>query len=129
MSDRVRIIEHGIVLLDFSGITEPDKELHRSAEAKKLIASQPLGRALVLTDVTGSNFTQRAIDSLKDLVQHNKPYVKASALVGLSALTRVVFRAVVTLTRRDIKVFDSRAEAIRYLLSKRAPEPVLPVSD
>ena len=128
MSERVRIVEHGIVLLDFSGIAQPDKELHHSAEAKRVIASQPRGQALVLTDVTGSNFSQAAIESLKDLVQHNKPYVKASALVGLSALTRVVFRALVALTRRDIRVFESRAQAIAYLLSKRAA-PVLPVGD
>jgi hypothetical protein len=126
VSDRVRTIEHGIILLDFSGISDPDRELHRSGEAKKLISSQPRGQALVLTDVTGSNFSQRSIDSLKDLVQHNKPYVKASALVGLSALTRVVFRAVMALTGRDIRVFETREQAIAYLLSKRN-EPVLPL--
>jgi hypothetical protein len=128
MSERVRLIEHGVVLLDFSNIKEPDKELHHSAAAKKLISSHPRGQALVLTDVTGSNFSQASVESLKDLVNHNKPYVKASALVGLSALTRVVFRAVMALTRRDIRVFESRKEAIAFLLSKRA-EPFLPVSD
>jgi hypothetical protein len=127
VSDRVRLIEHGIVLLDFSGISEPEKELHRSAEAKRLIASQPRGQALVLTDVTGSNFSQRTIESLRDLVQHNKPYVKASALVGLSALTRIVFRAIVTLTGRDIRVFESRAQAIAYLLSRRVEPAPLPL--
>jgi hypothetical protein len=128
MSDnRIRIIEHGIVLLDFSNVKEPDAELHRSAEAKAIIASQPRGQARVLTDVTGSNFNQRSIESLKDLVQHNRPYVKASALVGLSALTRVIFRAVLTLTGRDIRVFETRKEAIAYLLSKRL-EPAPPTS-
>jgi hypothetical protein len=128
MSERVRLIEHGIVLLDFSNIKEPDKELHHSAAAKTLISSLPRGQALVLTDVTGSNFSQASVESLKDLVRHNKPYVKASALVGLSALSRVVFRALVALTRRDIRVFETRKEAIAFLLSKRA-EPVLSVSD
>ena len=128
MINRVRIVEHGIVLLDFSGIAEPDKELHHSAEAKRIIATQARGQALVLTDVTGSTFSQAAIESLKDLVQHNKPYVRASALVGLSALTRVVFRAVMALTRRDIRVFESRSAAIAYLLSKRV-EPALPLGD
>jgi hypothetical protein len=128
MTDRVRLIEHGIVLLDFSNIKEPDKELHNSAVAKALISSQGRGQALVLTDVTGSNFSQASVESLKDLVQHNKPYVKASALVGLSALTRVVFRAVMALTRRDIRVFESRKEAIAFLLSK-GTEPTLTISD
>jgi hypothetical protein len=125
MNERVRMIEHGIVMLDFSNISEPDKELHHSGIAKTLIASQPKGQALVLTDVTGSNFSQQSLDRLKDLMQHNRPYVKASALVGLSALTRVVFRAVMALTRRDIRVFESRKEAIAYLLSKRL-EPATP---
>ena len=119
MSDRVRVIEHGIILLDFSNIPDPDKELHHSAVAKKLISSQPRGQVLVLTDVTGSNFSQKSLESLKDLMQHNRPYVKASALVGLSPLTRVVFRAVMALTGRDIRVFESRKEAIAYLLSRR----------
>jgi len=127
MSDRIRVIEHGIVLLDFSNIKEPDSELHRSAEAKAIIASHAKASALVLTDVTGSNFSQRSIESLKDLVQHNRPYVKASALVGLSALTRVVFRAVMAVTRRDIRVFENRKDAIAYLLSKRLG-PATPTS-
>ena len=41
-------------------------------------------------------------------MEANRPYVKASALVGLSALTRVVFRALMALTRRDIKAFETR---------------------
>ena len=54
--------------------------------------------------------------------------MKASALVGLSALTRVVFCALITLTRREIRVFESRKEAVAYLLSKRV-EPVVPIGD
>src|SRR5262249_58694715 len=105
VSNRVRVIEQGIVLIDLSGIQEPDKELHHSEFARRLIATYPLGSALVLTDVTGSKISEAAVDALKKLAAHNKPFVKASALVGLSALTRVVFRAVVSGTRRDIRPF------------------------
>jgi hypothetical protein len=123
VSERIRVIEHGIVLLDFSGIRDPDNNLHLSAEARRLVAAQGLGSALVLTDVTGSAFTEAAVNSLKELAQHNKPYVRASALIGLSALTRIVFRAVIALTGRDIRVCGARSEAITYLLARAATSP------
>ena len=127
MTERIRIIEHGIVLLDLSNIREPQKEAHLADAARKLIARQAVGEALVLTDITGSNFSDAAVDALTKLAERNRPFVKASALVGLSPLTRVIFRAVVALTRRDIRAFGTREEAIEYLLSHRAEDvPPLP---
>jgi hypothetical protein len=111
------------VLLDFSGVTDPEAERHRAEEARKLVATHPPGEALVLTDVTGSTFDHRTIEDLRKLVEANRPYVKASALVGLSALTRVIFRALMALTRRDIKTFETRAQAIEYLASRRVSAP------
>jgi hypothetical protein len=130
MTARVRIIEHGIVLLDFTNIREPDKELHHAEPARKLISNQGPGQALVLTDVSGSSFTEAAIDALKKLVTQNRPYVRASALVGLSPLTRIVFRGVIALTRRDIRPFATREQAVAYLLSRRQADvpPLIPVS-
>ncbi len=131
MSDRVRVIEEGIVLIDLSGISKPDKELHLPELARRLIASYPLRSALVLTDVTGSKISEAAVEALKKLAMHNKPFVKASALLGLSPLTRVVFRAIIALTRRDIRPFATRDEAMAYLLSRREDEvpPLIPASE
>jgi len=127
VTERIRIIDHGIVLLDLSSIREPQKEAHLTDAARKLIARQPVGEALVLTDITGSTFSDAAVDALTKLAERNRPFVKASALVGLSPLTRVIFRAVVALTRRDIRAFATREEAIVYLLSHRAEDvPPLP---
>jgi len=120
VSERIRIIDDGIVLLDFSGIRDPDNQLHLGDEARKLVAAQGRGNALVLTDVSDSAFTENAVNSLRDLARDNKPYVLASALGGLSALTRVVFRAVISLTGREIRVLGSRPEAVTWLLSRRA---------
>jgi hypothetical protein len=130
VSERVRIIEQGIILIDLSGIAEPDKELHHSEFARRLVAKQPLGQALVLTDVTGSKASEAAIDALKKMAAANKPFVKASALVGLSPITRLIFRAVIALTRRDIRPFANRSEAIAFLLSQKGADvpPLIPTS-
>ena len=123
MSERVRIIEHGIVLQDFSQVTEPRLALPLIAEASRFMESQPQGEVLVLTDVQGSSFNEEVIAAMKGLAEHHKPWVRASALVGLTALMRVIYRAVVALTRREIHVCETRAEAIAWLLSKRVSAP------
>ncbi len=123
MSEKIRRIEGGIVLLDFSDRTEPEPDPVLLEEAHRLIASHAPQEALVLTDVTNSAFNTTTIDMLRAFVTRNKPYVRASALVGLSAITRIIFRAVTTLTGRDIRPFETRKEAIAYLLTRRLAVP------
>ena len=59
------------------------------------------------------------VDAIKELAEHHKPWVKASALMGLTPLMRIIYRAVVALTRREIRVCETRDEAVAYLLGKR----------
>ena len=120
MNDKIRKIEHGIVFLDFSNRTEPEPDVAMLEEAHRLIASHRPGEALVLTDVSNSVFNTTTIEVLREFVNRNRPHVRASALVGLSAITRIIFRAVTTLTGRDIRAFETRPEAISYLLARRA---------
>ncbi len=120
MSDRVRLIEHGILLQDFSGFTEPGEGFDHIAEAREFMEKQRPGDTLVLTDVTGSSFNQEVIDAMKSLAEHHKPWVLASALVGLTPIMRIIYRAVVALTRREIFVCETREEGIAYLLAKRS---------
>ena len=119
MSDRVRPIEHGIVLQDFSGVTDPREALGYIEEARRFMEGQRLGEMLLLTDVSGSTFNQEVIEAMKALAEHHKPWVLASALVGLTPLMRIVYRAVVARTRRDIRVCDTRGDAVAYLLTRR----------
>jgi hypothetical protein len=118
MSDRVRQIEHGIVLLDLSGVENPDLAVPYVAEARRLIDSQRKGEVLILTDVSNSNFNQAIIDAIRKFAQENKPWAKASAIVGLSPLMRVIYRAVVAFTGREIRVCSTRQEALSYLSAK-----------
>ncbi len=122
MSDRVRVIEHGIVLQDFS-YAEPIEARAAIAEARAFMETQPRGSVLLLTDVSGSSFDQGVVDAIRELAAHHKPWVKASALVGLTPLMRVLYRAIVALTGRDIRVFETRAEAIGHLVSRAISGP------
>jgi hypothetical protein len=115
---RVRFIEHRgvqLLLLDFSNVSDTITALAAIEEARVEVRRQPPGSLLTLTDVRGSRFDKRIVDSIRELAAHNKPYVKAAAVVGLSGLTRVVYTALIRLTGRNIAAFDTLEEGQDYL--------------
>ncbi|UCG78126.1 MAG: hypothetical protein JSV21_11320 [Nitrospirota bacterium] len=115
---RVRFTEHNgkpILLLDFSHC-EPKEVLQTIEEAKPIISSRPENSLLVLTDVTNAHFNGEVSDALKHFTSHNKPYIKASAVIGITGLKQVIYQAVLLFSKRVIKSFDD-AEAAKDWLS------------
>lgn len=54
----------------------------------------------------------------QDFVKGNKPYVKASAVVGLSGLQQIVYNGIMKITGREIKSFSTLAEAKDWLAAR-----------
>lgn len=120
-SDRIRWVEHKgkrILLHDFSHITNPFDVLPAVEASRAIVAVQPKGSLLTLTDVTGSRFNKEIVDALKGLANHNKPFVKAGAVVGLSGLQRVVYVAITQFTGRRLPTFDTAEQAMDWLVEQ-----------
>ncbi|HWO88813.1 MAG TPA: hypothetical protein VNL98_06660 [Gemmatimonadales bacterium] len=120
-SDRIRWIEHKgkrILLHDFSHITNPFDVLPAVEASRAIVAVQPKGSLLALTDVTGSRFNKEIVDALKSLANHNKPFVKAGAVVGLSGLQRVVYVAITQFTGRRLPTFETAEQAMDWLVEQ-----------
>ncbi|MEJ2679496.1 MAG: hypothetical protein P8174_10535, partial [Gemmatimonadota bacterium] len=118
---RTRFIVHNdvpILLLDYSNITDPETALAEIASSRRIIAQQPEGSVRTLTFVEGAQYNTHVVQALKDLTTHNKPYVKAAAVVGLNALHRIIYRAVITFSRRDIQVFSDLETAKNWLAAR-----------
>jgi hypothetical protein len=119
---RVRFIEHKgkrIVLLDFTGITDPEQGLAAVAEASRFIATQPVGGdTRTLTDVTDTRYDRRIIDAFKNMTAGNLPIVRAAAIVSGSALHRAAIGMIALFSQRRLMVFDSRAEALDWLAAQ-----------
>src|SRR5919204_2772394 len=116
--ERVRIVTHRgtrIVFQDFSNVLSPEEGMRAIEEARAFMEQQPKG-VLLLTDVTGSTFDQRVVDAMEQLAAHHKPFVAASAIVGLSPIQRVVYAAVVKITGRVVRPFTSIDEAKDWLV-------------
>lgn len=117
-SERVRFLQHrgrSILLIDFSHLEETDDIVAVARAAKEVVAKQPPASLRTLSNVRGARYSPPVMDAIKDLAAHNRPYVKAAAVVGMENLHRILFRAVLIFTRRNMEAFDSLEEAKDWL--------------
>lgn len=118
--ERVRFIEHKgkqILHLDFAR-TGSDQILRIIEEAKRVISDQPARSLRTLTDVTDLKFNSAASDAMKEFASHNKPYVTAAAVVGVTGLKQIIYNAVVKFTGRNLVLFDTHGEAKDWLAAQ-----------
>ncbi len=105
-----------VLLFDFAGFTVAADSLPYIRQAQDLVAQQPPNSLYCVVDVTGSKFNGDVVDALKELARHNRPYVIASALVGVSGLQRIILDSVLAFTgRENLKSFPTRAAGLAWL--------------
>jgi hypothetical protein len=116
-NDRCRFVIHKgkqIYLIDIEGLT-PDQVLQQIPVAARDIRAQPPSSVKTLVHVKGVKLEERMNTELKELAAGNKPYVKLSAISGLSPLQRVVLNTVKIVTRREFHLFDEKQKALDFL--------------
>jgi hypothetical protein len=117
--DRVQFITHQgkeILYLNFSQCTT-DETLEIIEASKKAIVTRPEHSVLTLTDVTNARFDDRVTDEMKKFTAHNKPYVKAGAVVGVVGLKKILFEAVLMFSKRKLHIFDTLDQAKDWLVT------------
>jgi hypothetical protein len=115
--ERVKFIKHEekeILFLDFSN-TRTDEVLKIIEDAKRVISAKPMNSLLTLTDVTNARFNDEVGDGMKQFSAHNRPYVKAAAVVGITGLKKIIFGAVMAFSKRNIESFEDVEQAKRWL--------------
>ncbi len=106
-----------IVVFDCMGKT-PEEAQKVLSEGKIFVATKPLSSLLLMTVVTDLRFNTALSDAFKDFAAHNKPYVKASALVGISGLQKIIYSTIMTFTGRNIPIFNTKEEAMAWLIKQ-----------
>jgi hypothetical protein len=81
------------------------------------IAQEPFGSVRLATVVAGARYGRGAAENIKAYSAAIKPYLKASAVVGLSPLQQVIFWAVKPFAHRTITSFATLDEAREWLAS------------
>lgn len=83
MANRVEFVQingREVLSIDFSNCTS-EECIAVIEQAKNLIRTRPLGTVRTLTNVENAHYNPEATRALKEYVAHNKPYVKAGAVV------------------------------------------------
>ncbi|MBU0992957.1 MAG: hypothetical protein KJ737_10735 [Proteobacteria bacterium] len=97
-----------IFFADYSSYkNREDKEniLETLNETMAIMKQQPQNSALMLTDVTNIFLEKDLSDQFTEMVEHNKPYVKKSAVIGVSGFKKSIHNIMMALTGRQIKIF------------------------
>lgn len=120
---RSRFLEHDgqrIILFDFSGIVDAEEGLAEIEKATQFMAQQPCdGSHFSLTDVTRTRYDRRIVEACKAFSIHNRPYVKAAAVVSDSAIHRAAISMIAIVARRKLPVFETREEALGWLATQQ----------
>ena len=117
---RIRFIEHKgkrILLADISHCSPREVET-MSRLVPSYVTSEPLGSVLLLADFTGAQFDRIAIDRLKEATVFDRPHLKRSAWVGVHTLPSVFFEHIKSFSRRELPTFNSREEALEWLVKE-----------
>jgi len=111
-----QIIHNGktIYYMDFSNVALASEIRNIINESIAYIRSQPLESVLSLSNITNMSFSNEIKDLFNDFIEGNKPFIKASALIGLNGL-QFIFIGLLKITHRNIKPFSSEMEAKNWL--------------
>jgi hypothetical protein len=116
---RVASIKHSdkeILFLDFSNC-RPDDVFPIIDEAKKAICTRPENSVFTLTNVTNMRFDDRVSERMKEFTIHNKPYVRAAAVVGVEGVKKIILSAVMLFSKRKFHSFYDLESAKNWLVT------------
>ncbi|MFZ1976708.1 MAG: STAS/SEC14 domain-containing protein [Bacteroidota bacterium] len=109
-----------IFCMDISGLQSKDiQEFYKHVNhAEEMIRKHPPKSLLVITEVTNTGFDTAVAGIIKDYAQHNTPYVKASAVVGIVGWSKIILTAIKTATGRDFYLADTMEDAKEWLVKQ-----------
>ncbi len=112
-----------MILLDFEGITDPAMGFAAADEARAFIAKLPPdGSHLTLTDLRATRYDRDVATKFRELTAHNRPFVRAAAVVSDSPIQRAAIAMIALATRRKLGVFETRQQALDYLRTHAAAQ-------
>ena len=118
---RIQFLEQDgkqILLLDATNMPPGDKFKQFIDDAKHVIHMQQKNSMRTLFDATNAYFDKETVDILKDFTASNRPYVKASAVVGITGLKKMMLELVSKFSNRTFKQCETREEAVAWLVKQ-----------
>ncbi len=104
-----------ILCCDYAGLADPAEAVDAFDQVRRAVAGEPPGTVLTLSDVRASRLDRSMQRKLMELTLHNREFVRAAAVVGLSPLQRRELDDVQRVSGRTFALFDTLEEARDWL--------------
>ncbi len=105
-----------IFYMDFSNAKSREEISEVMKNSIEYIRSQPLHSVVALTNMENMFFNNEIRNDFQEFLKGNKPYVKTSAVYGMSGLARFLFNSLMKVTGRDVRSFEKPEEAKAFLI-------------
>jgi hypothetical protein len=122
--DRLAFVEHkGKRILTINSVGA-DLQIVRAiaAECWHIVAGQELKSVRTLNDLEGAEFSSETVKVLSELAARNSPYVVRGAVIGIKGMRFFAYQTVVRMTKRPLRLFGDRQEALDWLAADEDQE-------
>jgi hypothetical protein len=121
---RVQFVEHKGKRMLVTDCAGADAQLMKAvaAECLHVVSRQEPKSLRTLIDVSGADFVSETTNMLAELATKNRPYVMRSAVIGVTGLRFFALQFIITVSKRQIKLFDGRSQALDWLAQDDASE-------
>jgi hypothetical protein len=116
--DPIRFIEHQgkqILMVDFSH-ADAHAMLLLLEELRAMVAQNPRGSLMTLTDFTGATVDHEVATKIKEVLTLDRPFVKRTAWYGTEHIPHAFMENFHTFSQRQIATFKTREEAMEWLV-------------
>ena len=108
-----------IYYMDFTGIKTENEVQAVIDESIQFIRNQPPHSAICLTNISDMHFNNQIKEKFQNFINGNKPYIKASAVLGVTGLKQILFNGLMKITGRDVRSFDDAESAKEWLAAHK----------
>ena len=118
--ERLRFIQHKgreIFLVNFSHCSAAEIML-LIEQIRIIVARHSPGSMLTLADFNGAEIDKKVATRMKEVLTLDRPYVKRSAWVHAESVPHVFYENIKSFTQRDIPTFQTREEAMEWLVAE-----------
>jgi hypothetical protein len=124
MMERVRIEEFtrdgkDFIYIDLSDLRTNEEFLEMTRVIEPAVAKYPPLSLYTITNVENVRFDTTSKEFVARYMEHNKPYVKYGAVIGIDGIKKVMGNMVLALSGRDnLDFVFTKEQAIELLLKK-----------
>jgi hypothetical protein len=113
-----KVVQKGqtILVADYHGLQKVSEQFQVLDEVTNILKSSP-SKLAILSNFEGATVGTEFMNKVKPWGKEMQPKIKRQALLGITGLKGILLQGYILFTgEKEIKAFDTEAEAMNYLL-------------